>query len=1194
MNGAGLQQGNGRQVPTPRRPSDIRNGVIQSISSAGTGSTMSLAEKFEDEKRRIIESCFSKHDEENAQIESYITHIRVHEDSAHPSTPAPPNSQGDKKPRVIIVAVRKSGRVRIHKARENQPSGSFSIGKTWNLDDLTKIQSFTARHGTTPQDYQFQSWAGSIGFVVFLGKPYYWAAASSKEKDFFVSSLVKIYRKYTGGKIPELTGFTPNEIEQITGAPPNRLSPGPQVQPSSPRPAQQSVATPPPPATTTSSSKAPLALWSQSRNGQRAPSRSVEQERVKTDAGIGARGPQSTTSREDFRPPTRPENRAPSSGSNREPGVARETSLDRQVPGAFDLRPPQRSQFTPKTSQQSQQSSSGSPASKSGVNDYRGTPPPRDDRQLEKLAPGPNSDSPGRGSDADGSFASQPSTATSTSRVPEPPKSETEEPQIPEIDAIRPANARAETSYAQKSLRSEDTSTFVTPLSTPQPSKESIRTPSKKPTENNYNDDTPQLSIGSYFAATLDPAEANKSATSTPTTELETTPVAENHIPPIPEERPVRTASPETISADQKDEKDDQTTEKTHRPGLGPMIKKKSTKDVADAFRKAAMAANAFKPRAGGAGARLMAQKDKPTSNEPDGITGVVPAPVLRGMSSDSAKSGTPDITSPIVEKERSFSPLPVKLAPKVQLERTATEDSIKSPVPQREIEPPRKTVRTQSPDKARSRSPTRRRRMLQQANIEKYCNALSVDSKIIEGRGGDFDDMLTELGWEGKLTEQRTLDDFLLETRREIGRAQATGWLGHIEQQEGKVENLRQLFDRTIEECEELDGLLTLYAHELDTLKEDVDHIEAQSQGLQVQTANQKLLKQELEKLLHIIRISAHDLRILKITSLNDSDGIRQVEAALALLYQAMAMIDPEIRSNQKRQLEGGRNVGGVGVYADTEIGQMRAVREKKDEYREEVTVFLGRLNQRMSESFAEAEHQIKASLEQTRSIRVTSIMLDTKVHDEARNQLWMFQRIMLFVREVNSYEWQTLINSYEMRIRNTYADLFREHVMACKKPVPKSHGEELDFLFTTQEKEKPEEGIAMAARKLTVKRGKTVKAAVAARSYLIGGPKSGEIPACEAFAGAIYQQTGVMADEQNFCICFFYLSSHMPSEFADIAKTKHPIMRKIMDGYGKAGYDPDREMAKVVERLMESIFAFWPGDMQNFIDWVLANDKM
>jgi hypothetical protein len=70
------------------------------------------------------------------------------------------------------------------------------------------------------------------------------------------------------------------------------------------------------------------------------------------------------------------------------------------------------------------------------------------------------------------------------------------------------------------------------------------------------------------------------------------------------------------VSADSMDEA-------AHRPGLGPSIKKTiGQKDAANAFRKAAAAAGAFRPRAGGAAAKLLA-KDTKTSDEPDGISGV-------------------------------------------------------------------------------------------------------------------------------------------------------------------------------------------------------------------------------------------------------------------------------------------------------------------------------------------------------------------------------------------------------------------------------------------------------------------------------------------------------------------------------------------------------------------------------------------
>lgn len=104
----------------------------------------------------------------------------------------------------------------MHKARENN-DGSFSIGKTWMLDDLVSIQSYTDLPATTQLEQQQKQWASNVGFVVTIGKPYYWQAANYKERDFFIASLVKIYKKYTGGRVPKLIGFDERQRQMLIG-----------------------------------------------------------------------------------------------------------------------------------------------------------------------------------------------------------------------------------------------------------------------------------------------------------------------------------------------------------------------------------------------------------------------------------------------------------------------------------------------------------------------------------------------------------------------------------------------------------------------------------------------------------------------------------------------------------------------------------------------------------------------------------------------------------------------------------------------------------------------------------------------------------------------------------------------------------------------------------------------------------------
>jgi hypothetical protein len=159
--------------------------------------------------------------------ESYITHIRITEDGRHPQSPPPPNSGPEnKKERVIILAVRSTGRVRLHKARENG-NRSFSIGKTWNFEEVSAVQSFTDFRPQNPDQEPWPQWAGDNGFMVTLGKPYFWQTNSVNEKIYFIASLLKVYHKYTNGQLPQLAGFTTQELDDVLAQVDQTRSSGP-------------------------------------------------------------------------------------------------------------------------------------------------------------------------------------------------------------------------------------------------------------------------------------------------------------------------------------------------------------------------------------------------------------------------------------------------------------------------------------------------------------------------------------------------------------------------------------------------------------------------------------------------------------------------------------------------------------------------------------------------------------------------------------------------------------------------------------------------------------------------------------------------------------------------------------------------------------------------------------------------------
>lgn len=675
-------------------------------------------------------------------------------------------------------------------------------------------------------------WASGTGFTISLGKPYFWAAATAKEKDFFIASLIKIYRKYTGGKFPELIGFAPQEVQQLTGMPSTQNTPtsknafSPIVpSPTPPTPAQQ-FSTPPPslPAISANRPQSPYAVQPPaSRDGPRMEPQ--EQPR-----GFG---------RQEYRPPTREAARPPSSqAEERSPGLP--PRPNHRVPPQEDPRsqpygthlrqedarkpstpeslqpPPLRPSASPKGPQISPLTAEPAlepqPLRPNGL----GTPKRgNQDFSMRRTDPPVGQDSFANSRDSGRTETlsnSRPSTATSDRKVAEPP------PSLPALDlGLYPepkkpsttATLHVDQKMEQPGPSSQANSTFETPLGTPSGLREDEQ--QKKP---------------DYFANEKSMRENNVSQAKGPVPPGSVRGSAATNEPEAP--KPANDA----VSTEAGEAPAPTKAEEEYRPGLGPMVKKRSGKDIANQFRKAALAAGAFQPRQGGAGARLKAMQEK-LSNEPDGVTSVVPAPLKRGMSGDSARSGTPDLPTPNIEKVMTTPKTPAKdPVPRVQIERSATSDSVNAPGPAPATRGTRaghdgangfdgshEDDRPPVPEKPRSDSPQRRRRQRLEAEVEKHCAGLGIDTALTDEVGLDLDELMTELEWEGKFGGDESVEKYESDIRREIGRAQASGWLGHV--QENKVLELASSFDKVIAECDKLDGLLTVYGHEMETLHE-------------------------------------------------------------------------------------------------------------------------------------------------------------------------------------------------------------------------------------------------------------------------------------------------------------------------------------------------------------------------------------
>ncbi len=673
----------------------------------------------------------------------------------------------------------------MHKAKENANS-TFSIGKTWVLDDLTAIDSFTNAVPQTAEEQQNKQRAGPTGFIVTVQKPYYWNAHTAKEKDFFIFSLIKIFKKYTGGKLPMLHGFSPAELDQLGAVPGAQHA----SQPTS----QSSLAT-------GTDGRRPSQEAPTSRE-PRTPNLPPESSRERRSRPSHERSSQE-------RPQRRPSQERPSQERRLHSAISHPlrttNSSDRiHLPGSF---PSTESVNDPNQQPQFRTHRSESPALSQQPNFRR----PGPSQSTESFRTGQESYGSARSSNerlrANGSYSSS-SLAVNGA-------------EDRSFTAVRENHGPSPLSQ-DHSLSEQPPALNFNPQADERPiDQESLRGGQEGPT--GHLRDRSVSSIGSKYGA-RGPPSLHRSEPS-------------DHVP---EERRPSTASsldirahrvaPPEVTASSVPPNDERATttypptpppetpsEETHRPGLGPMIRsKKSTTDVANKFRKAATAYNAFKPRAGGVGEKL--PDDKTTGG--DGITGVFQAPsLLRAASQNDTRPPTPKES----EEVRPSTP-EIKEAPSVTITasplKAVTTVPVSSPVSvstgtfiQKSPEPEK---RPRIPEKAHEE----RRKKRQSDHSAKYAKILGINPSLLEGRTTEIETTLNDFGWGEERNQRNAFEELESGIRKELARVEAGSWLGAVEHNDDRTVAVSDMMDRVIAECEELDCLLTLYNVELGVRK--------------------------------------------------------------------------------------------------------------------------------------------------------------------------------------------------------------------------------------------------------------------------------------------------------------------------------------------------------------------------------------
>lgn len=145
-------------------------------------------------RQRIISTVFSRRNNQGI-VETYAGHLKIWEDST-------PDEGGGRKTRYILLSQTSNGSGCIHKSKLNT-NGSFSVGKTWSLEDLRGVDVYDP---TT--------------FSITLARTYRWTTDSPIDQTNFIIALVRLFRNVTRGTRPlQLVGLTDPDAPRPQHAP---------------------------------------------------------------------------------------------------------------------------------------------------------------------------------------------------------------------------------------------------------------------------------------------------------------------------------------------------------------------------------------------------------------------------------------------------------------------------------------------------------------------------------------------------------------------------------------------------------------------------------------------------------------------------------------------------------------------------------------------------------------------------------------------------------------------------------------------------------------------------------------------------------------------------------------------------------------------------------------------------------------
>ncbi|ORZ08930.1 exocyst complex component Sec3-domain-containing protein [Absidia repens] len=549
------------------------------------------------------------------------------------------------------------------------------------------------------------------------------------------------------------------------------------------------------------------------------------------------------------------------------------------------------------------------------------------------------------------------------------------------------------------------------------------------------------------------------------------------------------------------------------------------------------------------------------------------PAPT----SPSSSSSGTPGSSSRFGNSQDNMKHSPVTPLSPMNPDRDESPRAMNySPYGQ----DPKEKSRDERKEREKAREQRREREKKEKESREmqaKQEHELKMQDRMTEHASFmNVEEILTDFNW-------KTSGNAAVLEKRLLGELHAleAANVHAIIQSDERVQSVVDRIDTALEDLDNMESWLSLYAAELNSMGDDIHEIETQNRGLQILTVNQNNLIKELDEVLTSISVPRESLDNIKYDPMETTNDIVEIQNSAELLQRALK------------------------IKLEDNMHELVAVQEMLENYNVYSTEFSTRIFDYLKSKF---ENQARILMEnKTPTQRKLPVAY---AHEQVEDALIRFQGFSLWEKEMEPRMYNELQRHYASTMAPAYerdiidmVDVTRRYYTTLRNRSL----DDVDYLFRSDE--------SRSARALAygAKLGNVATGGVGGSSgtglessrhrNLFRGSTDGqsgagtmdedEKAATDAFSQLVNQCGMQVCREQNFVCDLFEQSPLAPKSFLD----RGPVYASIPDKsrlYSCREKIRDVKISKKVQTLMETIFESLEPSIVPLVEFGLKSDPL